>query len=103
MPQQPRSTLQLCVSPKLTEAVRLAASREMTTTSEFVRRVLIARLRAEGIDPATATAQDASRISRHRGPTYKPRDIDKGTPHVAAGGRGGLSPSEAPRGEFQPS
>ena len=62
MPRQPRTMLQLCVPPMLTAAVKVAADREMTTISEFVRRVLIDRLRADGIDPATATVQDASRI-----------------------------------------
>jgi hypothetical protein len=52
MPQEPRKMLQLCVPQTLTAAVKLAADRELTTISEFVRRVLIDRLRAEGIDPA---------------------------------------------------
>jgi hypothetical protein len=46
-----RSTLQLQAPPALTAAVKLAAEREMTTISEFVRRVLIDRLRSDGLDP----------------------------------------------------
>jgi hypothetical protein len=44
--------LQLCAPPTLVAAVKLAADREMTTTSEFVRRSLIDRLRSGGIDPS---------------------------------------------------
>ena len=46
-----RTVLQLCAPPALAVAVKTAASREMTTVSEFVRRVLIDRLRSDGIDP----------------------------------------------------
>jgi hypothetical protein len=46
-----RTMLQLCAPPTLTAAVKLAASREMMTLSEYVRRVLIDRLRSDGIDP----------------------------------------------------
>jgi hypothetical protein len=44
--------LQLCAPPALVTAVKLAADREMTTISEYVRRSLIDRLRSGGIDPA---------------------------------------------------
>jgi hypothetical protein len=62
MSQQPRKMLQVCMPPPLTEAVKLAADCELTTISGFVRQVLIDRLRADGIDPATATVLGASRI-----------------------------------------
>jgi hypothetical protein len=52
MPQEtPRKMLQLQAPSALTAAVKIAADREMTTISEFVRRVLIDRLRSDGIDP----------------------------------------------------
>jgi hypothetical protein len=35
----------------LVEAVKEAAMREMTNTSEYVRRTLLQRLRADGLDP----------------------------------------------------
>jgi hypothetical protein len=54
MSQDSRKMLQLIVPPSLQAAVKLAADREMTSISEFTRRVLIERLRADGIDPATA-------------------------------------------------
>jgi hypothetical protein len=38
----------LCPAP-LADAVKRAASNEMTSTSEFVRRTLLQRLRADGI------------------------------------------------------
>jgi hypothetical protein len=46
-----RNMLQLQAPPALTAAIKLAADREMTTISEFVRRVLLDRLRSNGIDP----------------------------------------------------
>jgi hypothetical protein len=46
-----RNMLQLQVPPALSTAVKIAADREMTTISEFVRRVLLDRLRSDGIDP----------------------------------------------------
>jgi hypothetical protein len=52
MPQDtPKKMLQLQAPSALTAAVKMAADREMTTISEFVRRVLIDRLRSDGIDP----------------------------------------------------
>jgi hypothetical protein len=45
--------LQLCAPPALVAAVKLAADREMTTISEYVRRSLIDRWRSGGIDPAS--------------------------------------------------
>jgi hypothetical protein len=49
-----RKMLQLSVPRRLDEAVKLAASRNMCTISDYVRRVLIERLRADGIDPTSA-------------------------------------------------
>jgi hypothetical protein len=46
-----RNMLQVQVPPAFSAAVKLAADREMTTISEFVRRVLLDRLRSGGIDP----------------------------------------------------
>jgi hypothetical protein len=39
----------------LTDAVKTAAARQLTSNSEYVRRALIERLRADGIDPAQFT------------------------------------------------
>ena len=54
-----RKMLQLSVLSPLDEAVKLAASREMTSISDYVRRVLIERLRADGIRPDVASARAA--------------------------------------------
>jgi hypothetical protein len=45
-----RKMLQLYAPVALIDAVKVAADREMTSISEFVRRVLIERLRSDGID-----------------------------------------------------
>jgi hypothetical protein len=47
-----RNSLQVRAPRCLTAAVREAAGREMTSTSEFVRRAVIKELRSNGIDPA---------------------------------------------------
>jgi hypothetical protein len=61
-----RTVLQLCAPPALTVAVKNAAAREMTTISEYVRRVLIDRLRSDGIDPGEiASRQPASGVNDH--------------------------------------
>jgi hypothetical protein len=52
--------IQVCVPPSLDEAVKLAATRELSTISEYVRRVLIDRLRADGIDPTAAARARSS-------------------------------------------
>jgi hypothetical protein len=52
-----KPTLQICAPPPLVAAVKLAADREMTTISEYVRRSLIDRLRCGGIDPAAPPAE----------------------------------------------
>jgi hypothetical protein len=72
MAQESSHTMLQFQAPRvLAAAVKLAADREMTTISEFVRRVLLDRLRSEGIDPAilakgtpqAAGADDHSRIA----------------------------------------
>jgi hypothetical protein len=58
---QSRNSLQILAPPSLTQAIKKAAEREMTTASEYSRRALIARLRAGGFDPAnfSPARQDA--------------------------------------------
>ncbi|WP_262299705.1 hypothetical protein [Microvirga sesbaniae] len=43
------------------EAIAEAAARDITTTSEFVRRALVERLRSLGIDPTKMNGRDNSR------------------------------------------
>jgi hypothetical protein len=50
-----KSPLQVMLEPPFHEAVRLAASRQMMTTSEFTRRCLFDRVCAAGIDPLNAS------------------------------------------------
>jgi hypothetical protein len=50
----PRNSLQVRAPWSLTAAVREAAEREMTTSSEYTRRALIEKLRSDGIDPNNA-------------------------------------------------
>jgi hypothetical protein len=57
--ERARKMLQLIVPPRLDEAIKVAADREMSTISEYVRRVLIDRLRADGIDPTQARSSAA--------------------------------------------
>jgi hypothetical protein len=49
---QSRNALQLVAPRALTAAIKTAAAREMCTVSEYSRRALILKLRADGIDPA---------------------------------------------------
>ena len=44
-------SLHVLAPRSLTAAVKAAAARELTTNSEYVRRAVIERLRADGIDP----------------------------------------------------
>lgn len=67
MPTQPRSrsrsypaTLQIKVPGALPDAIRVAADRNLMSPSEFVRRALVDRLRAEGFDPAQVTTAVAA-------------------------------------------
>jgi hypothetical protein len=46
------NVIQVRVPVSLTAAIKTAADQELTTLSEYVRRVLIERLRLNGIDPA---------------------------------------------------
>jgi hypothetical protein len=46
------SSLHVLAPASLTAAVKAAAERELTSNSEYVRRAVIERLRADGIDPA---------------------------------------------------
>ena len=55
MSEPKRPLLQIPVQPPLHAALKLGAEMQMTTVSEFCRRALIDRLRADGIDPLTAT------------------------------------------------
>jgi hypothetical protein len=52
--------LQLQTPPALAAAVKVAADRELMTVSEFVRRVLIDRLRSDGIDPAKGSPRPST-------------------------------------------
>jgi hypothetical protein len=58
--ERARPVLQLYAPAALTAALKLAADRELTTMSEYVRRTLIARLRAEGIDPSDAIGRSSA-------------------------------------------
>jgi hypothetical protein len=55
------ASLHVLAPRSLTDAVKAAAARELTSNSEYVRRAVIARLRADGIDPASfsPTREDA--------------------------------------------
>ncbi len=46
------------------EAIAEAAARDLTTSSEFVRRALAERLRSLGIDPTKTNHRRASRSTR---------------------------------------
>ena len=43
----------------LREAIKVAAEKELTTPSEWMRRALLRQLREEGINPQTVSAQAA--------------------------------------------
>ena len=45
------SVLRIRTPEALTAAIRKAAARDMTTTSEYVRQAVIQKLRVYGIDP----------------------------------------------------
>jgi hypothetical protein len=55
------ASLHVLAPRSLTDAVKAAAARELTSNSEYVRRAVIERLRADGIDPASfsPTREDA--------------------------------------------
>jgi hypothetical protein len=50
------ASLHVLAPSSLTAAVKEAAARELTTNSEYVRRAVIERLRADGFDPAQPNA-----------------------------------------------
>jgi hypothetical protein len=67
-------------------AIRAATGREMCTTSEFVRRAVIERLRADGIsiaNPRTRKARASSRLQKRKGPTKR----EGGAARTVRGGR----------------
>ncbi len=47
-----RNSFQIVAPWSLTAAVKVAAEREMTSVSDYVRRALLRQLRNDGIDPA---------------------------------------------------
>ncbi|MDH2402018.1 hypothetical protein QCM77_18935 [Bradyrhizobium sp. SSUT18] len=49
-PRRYTDQLKLRVQPALTKALDLAAASQFTTPSEYVRRSLVDRLRADGVD-----------------------------------------------------
>jgi len=50
---QPSYMLQVSTPPALAQAVRIAAARDCTSMSNFVRSTLLKELRASGLDPTT--------------------------------------------------
>ena len=48
------TTMHFVAARPLAAAVKIAADRDLMTISEFIRRSLVDRLRADGIDPAAA-------------------------------------------------
>jgi hypothetical protein len=54
------ASLHVLAPQSLTAAVKTAAARQLTSNSEYVRRAVIERLRADGIDPARAPLPQSS-------------------------------------------
>jgi hypothetical protein len=53
-----RNTIHLVAPRSLTAALKEAAARDLTTTSEYTRRALVERLRHDGVLPGrSATAE----------------------------------------------
>jgi hypothetical protein len=50
------TSLHVLAPKSLAAAVKEAARRDLTTSSEYIRRVLVERLRDEGIDPTRFAA-----------------------------------------------
>jgi hypothetical protein len=50
------TSLHVLAPKSLATAVKEAARRDLTTSSEYIRRALVERLRNEGIDPARFAA-----------------------------------------------
>jgi hypothetical protein len=53
------TSLHVLAPKSLAAAVKEAARRDLTTSSEYIRRVLVERLRGDGIDPAQFRLQSA--------------------------------------------
>jgi hypothetical protein len=53
-------SLHVLAPRSLTAAVKEAAARELTTNSEYIRRAVIAQLRADGIDPTQPAQPNAA-------------------------------------------
>jgi hypothetical protein len=54
--QKFENLLQVRAPEVLSTAVKIAAARNLMTSSEYVRRSLIDRLRADGVDPSNVAA-----------------------------------------------
>jgi hypothetical protein len=52
-----RNALQVRAPVPLIAAVKRAGDRDMTSTSEYVRRVLLERLRLDGLDPCKGESE----------------------------------------------
>jgi hypothetical protein len=52
-----RNSLQILAPESLTAAIKAAAAHELTTTSEYTRRALIAQLRIDGFDPSSKASE----------------------------------------------
>jgi hypothetical protein len=51
-----KDSMHILAHASLIAAIKVAAEREMTSPSEFVRRALLQRLRADGVDPAASAS-----------------------------------------------
>jgi hypothetical protein len=67
-----RYAFQVRVPGSLAAATKAAADRELMTLSEYVRRVLIERLRADGIDPAAAVVNGAAGLRKYPAEMLEP-------------------------------
>ncbi len=53
-----RNSFQIVAPWSLTAAVKVAAEREMTSVSDYVRRALLRQLRDDGLDPEEFTPRN---------------------------------------------
>jgi hypothetical protein len=53
-------SLHVLAPRSLTDAIKEAAARDLTTSSEYVRRALLDRLRSDGIVPAARPQSNAA-------------------------------------------
>jgi hypothetical protein len=58
-PASPKNSLHVRAPRSLTSAIRDAAERELMSPSEYIRRALVEKLRADGIDPAAYPPKSA--------------------------------------------